>query len=198
MIIGPDADLIADIVGSAGDDVLVVKNGEASGNTGNDWIYVLNPGGKAEGGSDSDHIFGSSGDDSFTLDGNGGVDYIYGLGGNDKLLGRGGDFLYGGDGDDILLSSSNGGNTLYGGTGSNLFRIDETTDAENPRTTIYDFDLDEGNRIRFEKDSSVTECIVTLIYDDLAQVGCVPSDVLYAEFTDNTMTIWKKTDTDPE
>ena len=59
VITGPDAEFIADLVGSDGNDVLVVKNGEANGGNGDDWIYIQNAGSKALGGNGSDHLFGS-------------------------------------------------------------------------------------------------------------------------------------------
>ena len=57
--------------------------------------------------------------------------------------------MYGGVGDDILFANG-GSNELHGGPGVNLFRITETDTPE--RQTIFDFDLNEGNEIRFEKD----------------------------------------------
>jgi len=139
VIIGPDANLISELVGTGGDDVLVLKNGSAIGGNGADWIYVLNAGASVRGGPGEDHIFGSPGDDVYTLFGNNDVDYVYGLGGNDWITGQGGDFIFGGAGNDILVSNENGGNTLSGGSGSNYFYIYETTNPDNKRTTIQDF-----------------------------------------------------------
>ena len=188
MIIGPDAALISELVGAGGDDVLVLKKGSARGANGNDWVYVLNAGASVSGGNGDDHIFGSPGDDYNTLSGNGGVDYVYGLGGNDRIVGAGGDFIFGGDGDDTVASNSNGGNTLSGGSGSNQFNINESSDPNNKRTTIQDFQLETGNIIEFRK-NELTICYFVVTYDEAQTAGC-NADVLYAEYFDDVMTLF--------
>ena len=121
--------------------------------------------------------------------GGGDVDYIYGLGGNDGIAGQGGDFIYGGEGNDSLTSNQLGGNTLVGGLGSNTFRIEETTNEENKRTTILDFGAQSGNKIFFKQDGAVvTGCTVTLTSTEVIDAGCTQS-TLFAEFYDNVMTI---------
>ena len=154
MLIG-NASFKTDILGTAGDDVLVGYEGLIKGQNDDDWIYIFNPAAAVQGGLGDDTIYGSPGDDEFNLNGNEGADRIYGLDGNDKIEAKGGDIVYGGVGDDILFANG-GSNELHGGPGANLFRITETDTAE--RQTIYDFDLDEGNEIRFEKDQSDPGC----------------------------------------
>jgi Ca2+-binding RTX toxin-like protein len=189
VIIGPDADLIAEIMGNDGDDVLVVKSDKGFGGNGNDWIYITNTNAKAFGDAGQDHLYGTSGDDFNNLTGGADTDYLYGLDGNDRIYAQGGDFVYGGDGNDWLTSTQLGGNTLFGGPGDNSFRIEETESDVDGRTTIKDFQFYSGNEILFKKDGAYNaDCVIILSYEEVRNAGCL-SNTLYAEFFDNTMTI---------
>ncbi len=141
--------LVATIVGTAGDDVLIGTNGPdvivglggndiIKGRRGNDVICggdgddvlrggrgadtLLGEGGDdtVKGGKGNDTIDGGDGDD--TLKGNSGRDVIDGGDGNDDLRGHSGrDTLNGGDGDDYLAGNS-GRDTLNGGDGDDTLK----------------------------------------------------------------------------
>lgn len=118
----PDVAPVADITGTAGDDVI-------NGTVGGDVIDALGGDDLVNGMNGADTILGGDGADQ--IHGQGGDDLIYGGTGDDDLKGQGGDdTLYGGDGadkidggnDDDFLSGGFGDDTLTGGQGSDTLQ----------------------------------------------------------------------------
>ena len=123
----------------------VIEN--ATGGTGNDYLYGNSSDNRLDGGSGTDRLYGRSGND--TLIGGSSTDYLYGENGNDALYGDSGndvleggsgrDYLVGGDGNDILRGGSdfdnllggNGNDTLYSNGGDDFLK------GEGGNDTLY-------------------------------------------------------------
>jgi Ca2+-binding RTX toxin-like protein len=188
---------MADIIGSAGDDVLF-------------------------GTEDADTLSGEGGNDN--LDGAGGNDLLYGGDGNDYLYDwRGADALYGGDGDDWLLAAGkiygqsdadtldggagndwlsveSGGiaHTLTGGSGADIFSFGAMVTAGEPNDVlatvrITDFNQAEGDRIDLGRLGMQGAFYVPLLLRGPAPEGFTASlgqAVPGAELGDSVIQVW--------
>ncbi len=109
----------------------------------------------------SDFLFGDGGDNR--LVGWEGNDTLYGRAGNDELFGEfGNDFLDGGRGDDVLTTGF-GNNTLFGGDGNDTLIVAGGINTLNggsgsdtfvfsvDQATITDFSRSENDRIRIDR-----------------------------------------------
>ncbi|RBI82625.1 hypothetical protein DRV85_18400, partial [Rhodosalinus halophilus] len=98
-----------------------------------------------EGGAGSDEIYGMHGDD--VLLGEGGRDALYGGYGNDVLLGgKGDDYLHGGKDDDCVIADE-GADVMWGGLDSDDFVFGHCViDTEGHKTDEIGFD--KGNVVK--------------------------------------------------
>ena len=72
---------------------------------------------------------------------------MYGLGGNDRIVGgNGDDTLVGGAGNDVLIGG-NGSDTLTGGSGADKFLFNDVTAPGEAADVITDFNAKEGDVI---------------------------------------------------
>ena len=88
---------------------------------------------------------GGSGHDKIT--GNNLSNQLWGLAGNDTMIGGGGDdFIYGGDGNDMLTMNGQGNTTFQGGDGSDQFKLNFNL-IDGSKATITDFNADSLDHI---------------------------------------------------
>lgn len=123
------------VQGTAGDDtILVTQNGDGS-------LSVSDVAGTFN--ANSIAILGYAGNDRLEVDvAITKVSRLYGLDGNDTLLGgSGGDFLYGGNGDDEMYGRD-GNDSMNGGFGTDLFNggagFDTAIDDKDDARTLID------------------------------------------------------------
>ncbi len=116
-----------DIVGTQGDDVIVILGG------GRDRIHARGGDDIICGGSGHNTIIGGSGDD--LIDGGNGSDFISGGTGDDRIIGgNGSDILFGEDGNDHLDGGA-GNDTLFGQDGDD-FLFGDAIDGSTGRRNI--------------------------------------------------------------
>ena len=112
--------IVADILGTSGDDQLVGTAGDdvIDGGEGRDRINGGDGNDTAYGGAGNDYVYGDAGNDT-----------LYGGEGNDAVVGDAGDdLIYGGDGNDgVFAGGSN--DTVYGGNGNDTIFGDGGNDA---------------------------------------------------------------------
>jgi hypothetical protein len=115
----------------------------------------------------NDEIFGRN-KAADKIDGGGGVDYLWGLGGNDEIYGGGG----GGEGSQDHLIGGMGADRLEGKNGSNdhfvYFDAKESGPKANTRDTVFEF---EDNQDMIEFNGQLIGKFTTLLATDAAFTG---------------------------
>jgi len=133
--------------------------GDIVNGTANNDILIAsnqNPGGfyTLNGDGGNDFLFGS--DFTDILNGGAGNDFLFGGAGDDQLFGDAGndvlngdagfDILYGGDGNDILIGGA-GDDFLFGEAGMDIFKFDALPEPGMTGDAILDFSKVEGDKI---------------------------------------------------
>jgi Domain of unknown function (DUF4114)/RTX calcium-binding nonapeptide repeat (4 copies) len=141
---------MATVKGTANNDILFIGSGKSNdtllGLSGNDYLdALLGIGNNILNGGDgndelyaytNDRLFGESGDDSLTSDGNG-KNILDGGDGDDRLYADRNDTVIGGLGNDVIYGGL-GGNTITGGQGKDVFWL-VNVDIPTAPNVITDF-----------------------------------------------------------
>ena len=138
-----DPSLIAALSGAT----FVTASGTYNGTTsGHDKVVGNHLAQKINGQNGVDFIHGGGGDDEIT--GNADADTLWGGAGNDKLSGsQSADTIYGGSGNDEISGGADA-DQLWGGTGADTFKLSAADSSQaTGRDTINDFSRIEGDKI---------------------------------------------------
>ena len=122
----------------------LVINGDADQSHG-DWQRVNNKVTGTENGETIDLVSAIIGMDEGTI-------YVYGAAGSDIIIGSSRDeSIDGGDGDDTIFGGA-GVNVLTGSFGADIFEFNK----HSVETSVADFDISQGDKIRFISDADAT------------------------------------------
>jgi Ca2+-binding RTX toxin-like protein len=148
------------VVGSVATDVVNGNRGSDTINGGNGTDYI-------RGGMDADLINGDLAND--ILNGNIGNDNVNGGNGDDFVRGgQDNDLLNGNSGNDVLIGDR-GSDTLVGGSGADTFVLRGDTAQSDAALAdrIFDFDINQGDRIIIVADGFGADDVIVGVTDDI-------------------------------